>query len=105
MTNQEQATSEDVQPKAKRNYVADHARRTLRAAGLSKKDARRVVEEIAKHDTFDLSKFSRNLPESASVILCTGFMWEYTPEGVKYWAEVEYAQSKREQAKEVAAYA
>ena len=87
MTNQEQATSEDVQPKAKRNYVADHARRTLRAAGLSKKDAKRVVEEIAKTEglTFDLSTFSRKLPCHVGEVLFQGFIWADTPEGFGYW--------------------
>lgn len=37
------------EPKPKRNYVEDHARRSLRAAGLSPTEARNVVKALARN--------------------------------------------------------
>lgn len=82
--------------KPPRDYVADHARRTLRKAGLSKKDAHRVVEEIAKSKNFDLSRFSRTLPYSVSCIIESGFAWFTTPEGGQYWAYLAYEFHRKE---------
>lgn len=73
-----------------RDYVADHARRTLRRAGLSKEEARKFVENCKKSPRcdpeYDLSRYSRQLP-SGSLSLCVlcAFDWSWTPEGHEYW--------------------
>ncbi len=85
-----------VRPKVKRDYVADHARRTLRAAGLPKDVAAKAVANIAKSGNYNLSEFSRKLPHAASTILGCGFNWRDSPEGQEYWAMAERAQHYKE---------
>jgi len=69
-------------PKPKRDYVADHARRTLRKAGLTKEEAAAFVRN---NKEYDLSTFSRALPESAEDVLLKAFAWHESPEGLAYW--------------------
>lgn len=82
--------ADDLKPDAQRDYVADHARRTLRAAGLSAKDARRIVQEIRHSKWMDLSTFSRKLPVPLSNVITGGFPWAGTSEGIEYWATVAH---------------
>ncbi len=86
----------EIELQVKRDYVADHARRTLRKAGLSAHDARRVVQEIQKSATYDLSTFSRRLPAALSEIVFSGFTWEDTVEGEEYWDAVCAAAEQNE---------
>ena len=74
-----------------RDYVADHARRTLRKAGLSKEEARQVVENWGS--SVPLSSFSRKVPAVFSDVgpaqfLWAGFTWDQTPQGHEYWFKI-----------------
>lgn len=85
-----------VSDKPKRDYVADHARRTLRAAGLTKQEAKVFVAAVQEfghrwcmrsqlrmlwiseaQPHLDLSKLSRKLPDGVklSQLLCDSFPW------------------------------
>ncbi len=77
--------------------LADHARRTLRKAGLTAHDARRVVQEIQKSGSYDLSTFSRRLPAALSEILFSGFTWKGTKEGAHYWDAIYAAAEQNEE--------
>lgn len=53
--------------KTKRNYVEDHARRTLRKAGLTPEQAANVVKAIKAapgHKELKLSELSRKIPQA-----------------------------------------
>lgn len=82
-------------PVPKRDYVADHARRTLRKAGLSAEEARKVVQYWG-HPECSLSALSRNLPAPLSALLVEAFTWKDTAEGSHYWSSIQ----KREYEKE-----
>lgn len=78
--------------KAKRDYVKDHARRTLRAAGLTDGEARAFVANYtgSVERELPLSKFSRKLPRELSLVdvLYRSFVWDGTPQGFAYWSSV-----------------
>lgn len=67
--------------KTKRNYVEDHARRTLRKAGLTPEQAANVVRAIkaAPRHEIKLNELSRKIPKSfegsLGKLLGTGFWW------------------------------
>lgn len=93
-----------VTPKAKRDYVADHARRTLRAAGLSKTEAANFVSALAEAgQTWDvkLSQLSRKLPDRLSVVIRGAFSWADSVQGDDYWDNIV----RREEEKEATANA
>lgn len=74
--------------KPKRNYVRDHARRTLRAAGLTDAEARKFV--VNYRGPYPLSAFSRKLPGDKTLVqhLYEGFVWDLSPEGFGYWSNI-----------------
>lgn len=99
------------QPKAKpaRDYVADHARRTLRKLGLAKDEAYNVVAALQLKGSadssfdegprladgrFDISKLSRGLPEGMTLgqVLGRTFYWYASAKTLglpeKYFSEV-----------------
>lgn len=82
--------------KPKRDYVADHARRTLRKAGLSKDEARRAVANWDSGN-YPLSSLSRKLPEPLSTVLLGAFVWGVSPEGLRYWAEIHSREFKKQE--------
>lgn len=75
--------------KPKRDYVKDHARRTLRKAGLTDEQARKAVDNAAKcGGRVQLSAISRELPKDrspASQWIQGAFLWDGSPEGFGYW--------------------
>lgn len=71
----------------KRDYVADHARRTLRKAGLSKQDAALFVKNLQEQNPTAVSLYSRNVPASFCAGALDGFLWSDSPQGHGYWAE------------------
>lgn len=89
-----------------RDYVADHARRTLRKAGLTAEQAAKFVkncqtlqvywpspETPVKDGKVDLSKLSRELPAGVAParLVADAFRWNESPEGNAYWVEVHKA--------------
>lgn len=89
----------------KRDYVADHARRTLRKAGLTAKQAKEFVQNVQtqKHsedvgDEGNLSKYSRALPGGLRNCLAWAFTWGITPQGHDYWQAIHNNISKEENA-------
>lgn len=82
--------------KPKRDYVADHARRTLRKAGLSAEEARRAVANW-NGTTHPLSSLSRKLPAPLSMVLLGAFTWSESPEGVRYWVEIHSREFKKQE--------
>lgn len=71
-------------PKPRRDYVADHMRRTLRAAGLTKDEASRFTKNTPRERR---SAFSRNIPDGGWRP-AGSFYWGESPEGYKFWYEV-----------------
>lgn len=82
--------------KAPRDYVADHARRTLRKAGLSREEAAALVRNWA-HETVQLSQLSRKLPDTLSAIILGAFVWDTSTEGFECWSNICYREFKKEQ--------
>lgn len=87
-------------PKVRRDYVADHARRTLRAAGLTKEEAADAVNTIVKNGRLlnttyiqSLSDISRKLPHpgygslqtALERFIRTTFSWSASRLGWDYW--------------------
>lgn len=73
--------------KPKRDYVKDHARRTLRRLGLSKVEAKQFVKNYDCQDP-SLSEFSRGLPKdykNLTEAVYRGFLWDESPQGHAYW--------------------
>jgi hypothetical protein len=91
--------------KPKRDYVADHARRSLRTAGLTPEQAAKFVENAKKLKPYgavpdhvigtnkvtghiDLSGLSRmTQPGRVADVLGYAFSWGASPEGTAYWAK------------------
>ena len=77
--------------KPQRDYVADHARRSLRKLGLTKQEAAAFVRNVQEcsrvsgHSTFSLSQLSR---KAERIDLLHGFYWGESKEGYPYWAEI-----------------
>lgn len=75
----------------KRDYVADHARRSLRKLGLTKQEAAAFVRNVQEHgrvsghSTFSLSQLSR---KAERIDLLRGFYWGESKEGYPYWAAI-----------------
>jgi len=72
----------ETKPKAKRDYVADHARRTLRSLGLAADEAKNVVLAIQSNDSAafqppKLSAMSRGLPPGVNLhkVLGDSYAW------------------------------
>lgn len=87
--------------KPKRDYVADHARRTLRKFGLTKEEAAAFVAEVQKHGgnnhswakrelvRFSLSDLSRNVPAAlGNEVVAHAFSWGGSSKGYDYWDSV-----------------
>lgn len=98
---------------SKRDYVADHARRTLRVAGFSKEVAKELVAELQHQNaavlagtqavpfnsvlqragllnrdgTFNLSAISRKLPVGKQTLV-GAISWADTKRGFAYWDKV-----------------
>lgn len=74
-----------------RDYVADHARRSLRKLGLTKQEAAafvRNVQELGRvsgQSTFSLSQMSR---KAERIDLLHGFYWGLSKEGYPYWEAI-----------------
>lgn len=77
-----------------RDYVADHARRSLRKLGLTKQEAAAFVRNCQTmppdshtdaSERYDLSHMSRQA--SPDDIEC-GFTWSDSPEGHEFWSGV-----------------
>lgn len=85
----------EIELQVKRDYVADHARRTLRKAGLSKEEAAAVVRNWASQD-HTLSQLSRSLPAALSSIIISAFSWGGSPEGFDYWNAIFVRESQEE---------
>ena len=95
----------------KRDYVADHARRTLRRAGLTTEQARQFVRNCKRQALnarvysatgfmwrCDLSEYSRKLPyTSVSRTIDSAFLWEGSQEGWQYWCDLsdEFARKEK----------
>lgn len=84
-------------PKVKRDYVADHARRTLRKAGLTALQAKQFVQNVLAYNpeqtakygpSAQLSKYSRNLPDTLARCIDDAFRWIDTPQGREYWDNI-----------------
>lgn len=88
-----------VVEKPKRDYVADHARRTLRKAGLTKEQAKNFVgavgewptgsklDAVSTENRLDLSKLSRSTRGlKLSDIVGYGIAWWASPQGFDYWS-------------------
>lgn len=77
-------------PKPKRDYVKDHARRTLRKAGLTEEQAAKFVKNYEAEKDLPLSELSRKIPRGLSLVemLYRSFVWDGTPEGFGYWNSV-----------------
>lgn len=83
-----------------RDYVADHARRTLRRAGFSKEAAKAFVKAhsdfarygsavgVTSANALDLSTLSRKLPKPGSEMLMTHLWWSHFAEGSDYWTKI-----------------
>jgi hypothetical protein len=67
-------------PKPRRDYVADHARRTLRRYGMTAEQAAKFVANLPPERR---SAYSRDLPEDWS--MTASFIWNDSPEGFDYW--------------------
>lgn len=70
----------EAKPKAKRDYVADHARRTLRAAGATAEQAAALVKAFAfplGTNKLELSSISRKLPSGSKLsgLVLTHIEW------------------------------
>lgn len=87
--------------KPKRDYVADHARRTLRKFGLTKEEAAAFVAEVQKNGgnnhswetyermRFSLSDLSRNVPAAlGNEVVDRAFSWGGSSKGYDYWYSV-----------------
>lgn len=77
-----------IEAAPKRDYVADHARRTLRAAGLSKDEAAKFVANMVAQPAackVRPSALSRKLPYALHEFIRSAFLWSQTPEGFAYW--------------------
>jgi hypothetical protein len=85
------------QEKAPRDYVADHARRTLRKAGLSKEEAAAVVRNWDRTGKYKLSQLSRKLPIRLSKVIAVAFTWDGSPEGSGYWRDIWDREFEKEQ--------
>ena len=76
----------------KRDYVADHARRSLRKLGLTKQEAAAFVRNVQecgrmpRYITFSLSQLSR---KAERVDLLHGFYWAESKEGYQYWSAID----------------
>lgn len=109
------AEVKDVKPVkgSKRDYVADHARRTLRVAGFSKEVAAELVAELqhqneqlkagtqaiplnsvlqragllSRDGSFNLSAISRKLPVGKQTLVGS-LTWAHTKRGFDYWDKV-----------------
>lgn len=75
----------------KRDYVADHARRSLRKLGLTKQEAAAFVRNVQErgrvdgHRNFSLSQLSR---KAERIDLLHGFYWGESKEGYPYWSAI-----------------
>lgn len=88
----------------KRNYVADHARRTLRRAGVPRKLAAQLVANLVDpkvskfsgstvpeslrgaDGAINLSKMSRGLCGASLIdVVARTFSWAHSHEGYCYW--------------------
>lgn len=67
--------------KPKRDYVADHMRRTLRKAGLTALEAKQFTENTPAEKRH---AFSRKLPRYP-MQSNKSFEWATSPEGWNYW--------------------
>lgn len=90
-------TAVSDQPKVKRDYVADHARRTLRAAGLSKDEAAKFVANmLAQPEACAVrpSAISRKLPKPLKDFIYYAFLWDTSNEGFNYWNDISVKLNK-----------
>jgi hypothetical protein len=76
------ASMPDTKPR--RDYVADHARRTLRRLGMTAEQAKKFVERMPAEKR---SGLSRTLPERW-YYLQDSFRFSSSPEGFDYWNDV-----------------
>ena len=82
---------DDLKLAKPRDYVADHARRSLRKLGLTKQEAAAFVRNVQErgrvsgHSTFSLSQLSR---KAERIDLLHGFYWGESKEGYPYWSAI-----------------
>lgn len=99
--------------KPKRDYAADHARRTLRAFGFNKKHAAMIVQALQHPDTRPyedyplptISGLSRKVPGvyaypghelTPGDFLLHAFTWNTAPEGPDVWSQIHDSYATKE---------